>query len=99
MFIDEKAPEDLKMLFNDGNITIEKIYKNPNYIEYLKDKNLLEIINSLNDYDLIIKNSSQVLKFPKEYIKRYGNESFLNLCRDYGEFLPKSLKINNIEGE
>lgn len=97
MFIDEKAPEDLKMLFNEGNITIEKIYKNPNYIEYLKDKNLLEIINSLNDYDLIIKNSSQMLKFPKEYIKRYGNESFLNLCRDYGEFLPKSLKINNIE--
>ena len=57
IFMDKKAPEDLKMLFNEGNITIEKIYKNPNGFEdkYDDKGNIIETTYSDENGNVLTK--------------------------------------------
>lgn len=97
LFIDKNSPEDLKELYNQGDLSVEQIYDNPEFIKYLKDKNLLNILNYINSYDLYFESDSNRFDFIKEYIDKYGNESFLKLCVTYGNFIPKIIKLKSKE--
>lgn len=48
LFISEEVPEDLQKMFYERNITPEVLYENPNYLEYLKEKNLEKCFRPTN---------------------------------------------------
>lgn len=91
IFIDQNAPEELKTAFYKNSICGNLLYQHKEYIPFLVDKNLNNIINGR--FELNCYNSSngqqnrqalQKVNFIDYYSKLYGNESLLNLIVTYG---------------
>lgn len=88
LYLREDAPKKLKYLFYDfggtkPNISFDDLKKNPEWIEYLKDKELSLVIKMpLN------KN------FYSDLIEKFGNEFFLNLCVKYGKYLTYKISTD-----
>ncbi len=93
IFIAKDAPENLKKAFYCNRITPTLLYTHKEYIEYLKDKNLANIIEANMDLvtpetwyddDHTIHNS---LDFISEYTRRFDNASLLILLAKYGTII------------
>ena len=104
IFMDKKAPEDLKDLFYRNKIDIDLIIRHEEYIPYLLDKNLSNIINDNlsfivpNEYDKEGKVISfKHMDFLKEYSSRYGNQKLLDLFTKYKNIISSIviIDINN----
>lgn len=91
IFMDINAPQKLKKAFYSNNITLSFLYNHEEYIPYLLDKNLSNIIKA--NINLITSpptnedNTMQSKNFIEEYASRYGNEKLLQLLSKYGDIL------------
>ena len=92
IFIDSKAPEDLIKAFFWNNITPDFLYKHKDYITYLINYNLGNIISA----DIKLTIPSEVSEYGYEletvnfidiYAAKYGNEKLLQLLSKYGGVL------------
>ena len=92
IFIDRNAPLDLKNAFYSNNITPKFLFENKEYIPYLVDKNLLNVLK-MNMRFVRTSNSGLVKanNFIEKYIEIFGNKKTLKLVSKYGDVL------NNIE--
>lgn len=104
IFMDINAPEELKTAFYRNNITPDFLYNHREYIKYLVDKNLSNVV--VSNMELYMpgmtgedgKVYTSLYSFIDEYVSRYGNEKFLELCVKYGGIISK-LKIYSFEEE
>ena len=91
-FLSPFAPNILKMTFYKNKITPSYLSRHPDHIRYLIDKNLGEIIKSniLLEIPGFVSDKYVILStvdFSVEYIKRYGNEKYLQLLSKYGAWI------------
>lgn len=77
LFISENAPERLKSLFYEGDITAEELRLHKEYIPFLLDNNLKNVIKG--NYNSTLGN------FVELYSEKFGNEALLNLFSKYGK--------------
>ena len=93
IFIDLNAPDDLKEAFYKNRINPEFLYHHKDYVKYLVNKNLANTIRTdmeltvpglIDDQGRMMPSSSN---FVEEYVSRYGNEKFLQLCAKYGRYM------------
>lgn len=99
LFLDQEIPLELKELFNSGNLNVKSLYFKDEYIKYLKDKNLIELLK-LRPFLLPSEGqyfSSYNKSFFEKYIELYGNENFLKLCTEYGPFVSYIGVLNQLE--
>jgi len=93
IFIDENAPPKLKDAFYSNKIDLEFLFNKYEYIPYLLDKNIDEIINAslvCGCYNSSHPESMKIIqsvKFCDFYIERYGKEELLKLFCKYGKML------------
>ena len=108
IFIDLNAPDELKEAFYKNRINPEFLNQHKDYVKYLVNKNLLKTINAnmkLTAPGLIDEQGRMMPSFSnfiEEYVSRYGNEKFLQLCAKYGDVLSEitiSSLNNEIENE
>lgn len=88
IFIDSKAPEELRDAFYKNNITPKFLYNHREYVPFLVDKNMNNTLNA--NIKLVTKEDENTIKttnFIDEYVARYGNEKLLNLVVKYGDIL------------
>ena len=90
LFIDEDMPNDLKVRFYLGKITLSSIEKDIEYLPKLKNKNL-EVLFSDKIY---IMHNNQDINFIKFYIDKFGRNAFIELVSSFGYLLNS---INNKE--
>lgn len=104
LFMDINAPDELREAFYKNMITPDFLCQHKDCVKYLVDKDLQNIINAsitltlpgLSDGSgMMLPNS---VNFMDEYISRYGNEKFLQLCTKYGDALFK-LTVQSLNGE
>ena len=87
LFIDKKAPIELKNKFYFGKIRPEFLFQKDYMIPYLVDKNLINTIDvKIYFYG---ESKNKVVDFVPKYIEKYGNEKFLKLLVKYGEILDE----------
>lgn len=104
IFIDKDAPEDLVTAFYRNRIDPAFLSAHKEYIPYLLDKNLLNTVRvdmKLDVPGLVDMNGNimpNTTGFAKEYIKRYGNEKFLQLVAKYGNALT-NLTVTSLNNE
>lgn len=104
IFIDKDAPEDLVTAFYRNRIDPAFLSAHKEYISYLLDKNLLNIVRVDTKLDLpgLVDMNGNIMPnttgFAKEYIKRYGNEKFLQLVAKYGIALM-NLTVTSLNNE
>lgn len=104
IFIDKDAPEDLVTAFYRNRIDPAFLSAHKEYISYLLDKNLLNTVRvdmKLDVPGLVDMNGNimpNTTGFAKEYIKRYGNEKFLQLVAKYGNALT-NLTVTSLNNE
>lgn len=91
IFMAQNAPEELKTAFYRNKINGDLLYQHKEYIPFLVDKNLNNVLNGM--FELNCYNSSngqqnpqllQKVNFVEYYSELYGNESLLNLIATYG---------------
>ena len=93
IFMDLNAPDELKEAFYKNDIYPEFLYQHEDYIKYLVNKNLSKTIRTRAKLAVPreIDNHGRIMpdnyNFIDEYISRYGNEKFLQLCTKYGKVL------------
>ena len=93
IFMDQNAPDELKKAFYRNDIYPELLYQHEDYIKYLVNKNLQKTIRTRAKLAVPreIDNQGRIMpnnyNFIDEYISRYGNEKFLQLCTKYGQVL------------
>ncbi len=91
LFISHNAPKELRNAFNNNKITPELIRNHPEYIPYLIDKNIEDIIPLNIDFNIYEQTEENFTTIPgnfmSEYSKRYGNEKLLQLIAKYGNHL------------
>ena len=94
IFIDKNVPQELKIAFYSNEITPKLLFKNKEYIAYLVDKNLFNIL-TLHMRLIKTSNSGTVraFNFIEKYIEIFGNEKTLNLISKYGDIL-EDIEIN-----
>lgn len=93
IFIDLNAPGELKEAFYKNRLNPEFLYQHKEYVKYLVNKNLSNTIRA--DMKLAIpglideqgRMMPSFANFVDEYVSRYGNEKFLQLCAKYGAVL------------
>ncbi len=104
IFIDQNAPEELKSAYYRGKINVGFLFDHQEYIPYLIDKNLSNVINGnikllipslIDEKGNIIPTS---INFIDEYVSRYGNEKLLKLISKYGVVLS-GITISSINNE
>jgi len=84
IFIDKNAPEELKVAFYRNKINGNLLHQHKEYIPFLLDKDLKNVINGY--FDVNCSNTEyKTINFIEYYSKLYGNESLLKLISDYGE--------------
>lgn len=104
IFIDKDAPEDLATAFYRNRIDPIFLSAHKEYIPYLLDKNLLNTIRADLKLDVpgLVDMNGNIMPnttgFAKEYIKRYGNEKFLQLVAKYGNALT-NLTVTSLNNE
>ena len=104
IFIDLNAPNDLKEAFYKNRVNPEFLYQHKDYIKYLANKNLANTIRA--DMKLIVSGliddqgrmMPSYSNFIDEYVSRYGNEKFLQLCAKYGDVLS-DITISSLHDE
>jgi len=104
IFIDLNAPNDLKEAFYKNRLNPEFLYQHKDYVKYLVNKNLSNTIRA--DMKLtvpgLIDDQGQTMpsstNFVDEYVSRYGNEKFLQLCAKYGVVLSE-ITISSLHDE
>lgn len=95
IFIDLNAPDVLREAFYKNRITPTFLYKHDEYIPYLLDKDLSNIIRG--EINLTVPGLASAdgniiptfMKFIDEYVSRYGNGEFLQLVSKYGRYLEE----------
>ena len=104
IFMDLNAPEELKKVFYKNVLDPKFLYEHKDYVKYLVDKNVLNMINAniqlavpgeVDEQGRLLPNYSN---FIDEYVSRYGNEKFLQLCAKYGEILS-DITITSLHDE
>lgn len=91
MFLDNKAPKELKQAFYNRTINTEFILSNPTYKNYLKNIDF----EMLFPYMLVSEGVGQVNFI--NYIKNIlGQEESLNLMHSYGKYIEKIYEINKL---
>lgn len=104
LFMDMDAPKELKDAFYKNLLNPDFLCKHKDCVKYLVDKDLQSVIKAsitlnlpgLDDgYGMMLPNSTN---FMDEYISRYGNEKFLELCSKYGAALSK-ITVQSLNGE
>lgn len=104
IFIDKDAPEDLVTAFYRNRIDPAFLSAHKEYISYLLDKNLLNTVRVDTKLDVpgLVDMNGNIMPnttgFAKEYIKRYGNEKFLQLVAKYGIALT-NLTVTSLNNE
>ena len=108
IFIDLNAPYELKNAFYKNVLKPKLLYNHKDYVKYLVDKNLSSMIDV--NLKLAVPREEdgpewwlpENCNFVDEYISRYGNEKFLQLCVKYGiyiddiaEYLNKDIAIRH----
>ena len=93
IFMDLNAPDELKEAFYKNRITPEFLFQHKDFLKYLVNKNLSNTIRTdmkltvpglIGEQGQMMPNSTN---FVDEYVSRYGNEKFLQLCAKYGVIL------------
>ena len=104
IFIDQNAPAELKEAFYNNFITPEFLHQHKDYIKYLLDKNMEDVINVevklilpglIDEEGNIVPSFSD---FVNKYVSRYGNEKFLELCVKYGDCLS-NISVSSLNNE
>lgn len=88
IFVGLGAPQELKNLFYKNRLTKNTLYNHPEYIPYLINTDVSELIRSditVNPY----RNN-----FVSEYLPRFGIENLLRLIVKYGDLLDHEFAIN-----
>lgn len=99
IFIDNNAPNGLKMAFYNNTITPLYLYKNPQFLPYLENMDLTNtIFSNIKLGNINSNNFSDYIDFVPEYISRYGNKNFLSLIEKYG-FVMNDMIIVNLYNE
>lgn len=99
IFLDANAPDELKNVFYSNCITPDFIFTHKNLIPYLLNEHLVNCLKTnilINIYDSNDENNRVIVSscdFITEYIPRYGNKKFLDLCSKFGSFL-ENITIN-----
>ena len=84
LFISEEAPEELKDLFYTKRITPSKLVEHPEYIQYLKEKNLASCFENVEV--LITGNNNYQLRNLYQYlIEQASFESAMNIILQYAD--------------
>ena len=104
IFLSNDAPDELKEAFYKNRITPAFLYNHKEYIKYLTDKNMSNTIRA--NMKLVISGAPdeqgqmkyRTTNFIDEYVSRYGNEKFLQLCAKYGGILY-DVDIMSLNGE
>ena len=104
IFIDLNAPVELKIAFYRNRLNPEFLYHHKEYVKYLVNKNLSNTIRA--DMKLAIpglideqgRMMPSFANFVDEYVSRYGNEKFLQLCAKYGVVLS-DITITSLHDE
>lgn len=104
IFMDSNLPKELREAFYKNKLTSTFIYEHQDYIKYLVNRDLLSTINV--DMKLFAPGEADengfvfpsYKNFVKEYISRYGNEKFLQLCVKYDGILS-DIEVNNSNDE
>ena len=84
LFISEEAPEELQKLFYTKNITPELLINNPDYISYLKGKNLESCFKS-KEIKVVDKNNSE--NFYHFLSERMDFNSIMSFITEYNDVL------------
>lgn len=104
IFMDLNAPYELKKAFYKNRLNPEFLYQHKDYVKYLVNKNLsntiradmkLTIFGLIDEQGQMMPNSTN---FVDEYVSRYGNEKFLQLCVKYGGVLS-NITISSLHDE
>lgn len=112
IFMDKEAPIELRKAFYRSSLKAEMIKNNPDYVNYLMDKNLvdslklsmyLDIIRPISDNDSVLKSlglteKSETVDFVSAYTEKFGNKAFLDLVIKYGSYL-NFLHVDSKNGE
>ncbi len=93
IFMDLNAPDELKEAFYKNRITPEFLFQHKDFLKYIVNKNLSNTVRAdmkltvpglIGEQGHMMPSSSN---FVDEYVSRYGNEKFLQLCAKYGVIL------------
>ena len=88
IFMAQNAPDELKKAFYKNGITGDLLYQHKEYIPFLVDMNLNNVLygkfECLRNV-LSIPQLFQKVNFIEYYSELYGNESLLNLIATYGD--------------
>ena len=102
IFMANDAPEELKKAFYGNMITPRLLFQHQDYIEYLVNKDWINTMHMRMKLRLVEPNQTQVgamiPNFVVEYVSRYGNEKFLQLCAKYGAILDM-IEVSSFNGE
>lgn len=94
IFMDLNAPDELKEAFYKNRLNPELLYQHKDFVKYLVNKNLSNTIRA----DMKLTMMSGSANFVDEYVSRYGNEKFLQLCAKYGVVLS-DITITSLHDE
>ena len=83
IFMDKNAPKELIEAFYSNKITEHFLFNHYEYIPYLLDKNLYNIIK----LNIVTYGLDKDEDFTTRFINKFGNEKFLNLIVKYGDAL------------
>lgn len=86
IFISEEAPEELIDAFYRNKITPRFIRLHKNYLSYLEDENLENVINF--NYNVRSLNDESFIKY---YTESFGKVALLELLATYGELIDKNI--------
>lgn len=86
LFANGSMPEELRRAINFNEITVKYILEHKEFLEYLMDRNLGEIISPFVEVMHDDKNGTEMSSFNffKDYCTRFGNEALLELIFKYG---------------
>lgn len=104
IFMDLNATDELKEAFYKNRLNPEFLYHHKEYTKYLVNKNLSNTIRADMKLTIpgLIDDQGRMMpsyaNFVDEYVSRYGNEKFLQLCAKYGVFLS-DITITSLHDE
>ena len=83
LYIDEDVPEELKIRFYLGELDLGFIKNNLNFITYIKDKNIHNVL--FDKIDIYYKDNKY--NFFEIYSNKFGNESLIELITSFADLL------------
>ncbi len=86
IFINEEVPEELINAFYKNRITPKFIRLHQNYLSYLEDENLENVV--AGSYEIRSLNNESFIKY---YAESFGNMALLDILATYGELIDKNI--------